>query len=89
MLKSRKKNHILPHKWLFWWVFNFRFLLEDAKCAENEVSELLFHVQIVTQDIYVLRLKKKLPPQLNGPSGSFTYFLSVGSPFIEEAGKMP
>jgi hypothetical protein len=54
-----KKNHILPYKWLFWWVFNFRFLREDIKYAKNEVHELLFHVQIVTQVIYFLPLKKK------------------------------
>jgi hypothetical protein len=27
--------------------------------------------------------------ELNGLSGSLTHFLSVGSPFIEEGGKMP
>ena len=52
-------NPILPYKWLFWWVFNFRFLREDVKYAKNEVHELLFHVQIVTQVIYFLPLKKK------------------------------
>jgi hypothetical protein len=36
------KNQILPYKWLFWWVFNFRFLREGVKCAKNEVPELLF-----------------------------------------------
>ena len=36
------------YKWLFWWVFNFRFLREDVKYAKNEVPELLFHVQIVS-----------------------------------------
>ena len=35
VLKSRKKNHILPYKWLFWWVFNFRFLREDVKCKKS------------------------------------------------------
>jgi acyl-coenzyme A synthetase/AMP-(fatty) acid ligase len=46
-----KKNPILPYKWLFWWVFNFRFFREDVKCAKK-VHELLFHVQIVKQVIY-------------------------------------
>jgi hypothetical protein len=46
-------------KWLFWWVFNFRFLREDVKWAKHEVPELLFHVQIVTQVFYFLPLKKK------------------------------
>ena len=55
----QKKNPILAYKWLFWWVFNFRFLREDVKCAKNEVHELLCHVQIVKQDIYFLPLKKK------------------------------
>ena len=32
------------------------FLREDVKCAKNEVHELLFHVQIVTQVIYFLPL---------------------------------
>ena len=58
-VEIRKKNPILPYKWLFWWVFNFRFLGEDVKYAKNEVHELLFHVQIVTQVIYFLPLKKK------------------------------
>ena len=58
-VEIQKKIHILPYKWLFWWVFNFRFLREDIKCAKKEVSELLFHVQIVTQVIYFLPLKKK------------------------------
>jgi hypothetical protein len=39
---QKKKYHILPYKWLFWWVFNFRFLREGVKCAKNEVPELLF-----------------------------------------------
>ena len=56
---QKKKNHILRNQRLFWWVFNFRFLREDVKCAKNEVHELLFHVQIVTQVIYFLPLKKK------------------------------
>jgi hypothetical protein len=50
-VEIQKKNPILPYKWLFWWVFNFRFLREDVKCAKNEVHELLFHVQIVKQVI--------------------------------------
>ena len=58
-VKIQKKNPILPYKWLFWWVFNLSFLREDVKCAKNEVHELLFHVQIVTQVIYFLPLKKK------------------------------
>jgi hypothetical protein len=48
VLKSRKKNPILQYKWLFWWVFNFRFVCEDVKWAKNEVPELLFHIQIVS-----------------------------------------
>ena len=62
MLKSRKKNPILPYKWLFWWVFNFRFLREDVKYAKNEVHELLFHVQIVTQVIYCFTPEKEITP---------------------------
>ena len=58
-IESQKKNHILPYKWLFWWLFDFRFLREDVKYAKNEVHELLFHVQIVTQVIYFLPLKKQ------------------------------
>ena len=46
---------------------------------ENEVHELLFHVQIVIQVIYDLPLKKKQPPQLNGPSGSLTHFYQLGA----------
>ena len=56
---QKKKYHILRNQRLFWWVFNFRFLREDIKCVKKEVSELLFHVQIVTQVIYFLPLKKK------------------------------
>ena len=58
-VEIQKKNPILPYKWLFWWVFKFRFLREDVKYAKNEIHELLFHVQIVTQVIYFLPLKKK------------------------------
>ena len=54
-VEIQKKNPILPYKWLFWWVFNFR---EDVKCAKK-VHELLFHVQIAKQVIYFLPLKKK------------------------------
>ena len=57
-VEIQKKIPILPYKWLFWWVFNFRFLREDVKCAKK-VHELLFHVQIVKQVIYFLPLKKK------------------------------
>ena len=58
-VEIQKKNPVLPNKWLFWGVFNLRFLREDVKCAKNEIHELLFHVQIVTQVIYILPLKKK------------------------------
>ena len=58
-VEIQKKKTILPYKWLFWWVFNFRFLREDVKYAKNVVHELLFHAQIVTQVIYFLPLKKK------------------------------
>ena len=58
-VEIQKKNPILPYKWLFWWVFNFRFLREDVKYAKYVVHELLFHVQIVTQIIYFSPLKKK------------------------------
>jgi hypothetical protein len=37
-----KKIPILHYKWLFWWVFNFRFLCEDVKCAKNEVPNYYF-----------------------------------------------
>jgi hypothetical protein len=60
-VEIQKKNPILLYKWLFWWVFNFRFLREDVKCVKK-VHELLFHVQIVKQVIYFLPLKKKYPP---------------------------
>jgi hypothetical protein len=58
VLKSREKNHILPYKWLFWWVFNFCFLREDVKYAKNEVHELLFHVQIVHTQTNTYTAKK-------------------------------
>jgi hypothetical protein len=35
-VEIQKKNPILPYKWLFWWVFNFRFLREDVKYAQRK-----------------------------------------------------
>jgi hypothetical protein len=71
VLKSRKKNPILPYKWLFWWVFNFRFLREDVKYVKNEVHE------------------KEIAPLVKWSLRLPYTFLSIGSPFIEEGGKMP
>ena len=86
-VEIQKKNPILPYKWLFWWVFNFRFLCEDVKCAKK-VHELLFHVQIVKQVIYFFTPEKEIAPLVKWSLRLPYTFLSVGSPFIEEEGKM-
>jgi hypothetical protein len=37
-VEIQKKNPILPYKWLFWWVFKFRFLREDVKSTLISVT---------------------------------------------------